>query len=97
MVDDVLAKNGLKRRVQLVIGHFSTAPFIVARTDLAWAGPVPVIRQAQSYIALQELKMPFKLEPFPALVSWHERSHKDPGHIWFRQELFELIERLRGG
>lgn len=87
IVDDLLASRAQQRRVALRIGHFSTAPFIVAQTDLAWTAPERFVREASRYTDLATRPLPFDVPPFRAILSWHERSENDPGQRWFRAQL----------
>ncbi len=90
-VDTFLAKQGIARRIVLTVGHFSTAPFIVAESDLLWTAPRPLAVAASRYVALKMFPPPFELPPFSPHVTWHERQHLDPGHQWLR----EIIVGLR--
>jgi DNA-binding transcriptional LysR family regulator len=37
------------------------------------------------------LEPPLELPQGSVFAYWHERTHHDPGHQWFRDALFELV------
>lgn len=86
-VDDALARLGKTRRVAVQVGHFATAPFLVARSDLLLTAPASLAREASCHLALRQRPVPLELPPAPSLMAWHERFDRDPGHQWFRTAL----------
>lgn len=48
---------------------------------------------AQRYVELKLLAPPLIIPPFPVYMNWHERSHHDVAHAWFR---FSLAQVARG-
>ncbi|WP_437677091.1 LysR family transcriptional regulator [Sorangium sp. So ce131] len=91
-VDEVLAKQGLSRRVALRIPHFLVAPLIVAQTDLVLTVPARVARVFADMEALRVMKPPVELGGFALDQVWHERQAKDEAHTWLRG-LFADIAR----
>lgn len=83
-LDRLLASRGLKRRVALTVGHFTAAPFLVAQSDLVWTAQASLARRAARYVDLSIHPHPVDLPPFRGAMTWHERSHRDPGHRWLR-------------
>lgn len=90
LVDGVLAQRGKSRRVALVVRHFSTAPFIVARSDLLWTAPREIAVKASRHIELELRRPPFELPSFDYFMTWHERSQADPAHQWLRQFILDV-------
>jgi len=84
-LDRLLADRGLKREVAVTIGHFVSAPFLVAQSDLVWTAQESLAREATRYVDLAILKHPLDLPAFRAVMTWHERHHRDPGHRWARE------------
>jgi DNA-binding transcriptional LysR family regulator len=100
IVDKLLAKQGIDRRVVLRLPSFLGVARIVAQTELL----VIVPRLLGETLALQEpiqvLDPPVPLPVYGVKQHWHERFHADPGHTWLRKtfaDLFAQPERKRGG
>ncbi|KYF55496.1 LysR family transcriptional regulator [Sorangium cellulosum] len=83
-VDEVLAEQGLSRRVALQIPHFLVAAHIVAQTDLVLTVPARIAQVFADMEALRVMKPPVELGGFSLDQVWHERQAKDPAHMWLR-------------
>ena len=83
-VDDALARIGKSRRVVLRVGHFTPAPFLVARSELLLTAPESLWREASRYLELSKRPVPLELPQAPSVLAWHERFDRDPAHRWFR-------------
>jgi len=94
VVDDALAKLGLRRTVVLTTPRFLSVPFLVARA------PVVVTmhaRIAQLFAAEHGLSLsppPVKLEETPVSLLWHASYDHDPAHAWLRQNVVRLVAEL---
>ncbi|MCA9709009.1 MAG: LysR family transcriptional regulator [Myxococcales bacterium] len=89
-VDQILAAQGLARRIALRTPYFVGVPFIVSRSDLVATMPRALAQEASSFAALRLLTPPVALPSFRITMTWHERAHRDPAHVWLR----ELSRRL---
>jgi len=93
VVDKVLAKEGIDRRVVLQLASFLGVARIVAQTELL----VVVPRLLGETLALQEriqvLDPPVPLPVYGVKQHWHERFHADAGHVWLRQTFAELFSQ----
>jgi DNA-binding transcriptional LysR family regulator len=91
IVDKVLAKQKIERRVVLRVPSFLGVARIVAQTELL----VIVPRQLGLALAEQEkvqvLEPPIRLPHYKVKQHWHERFNADPGSIWLRQTVAELF------
>jgi DNA-binding transcriptional LysR family regulator len=96
LVDAALERLGKARRVTTRIQHFSSAPYLVARSDLALTCPASVAAMARPFFALRTLSLPLELEVDRTSMVWHERAHRDPSHTWFRTRVSEHFRRARG-
>lgn len=90
VVDEVLAKHGLARRVALAVPHFLVAPHVVAGSDL-----VVTIgsRVAAAFVDMLPVKIfdpPVPIPGFEVKLAWHERTHNDPGQRWLRALIVDL-------
>jgi len=82
--DRVLAQSGLSRRVVLSVPHFLSALAVVASTDLVAMLPSRLVANRSE---LSVVPAPIDVPGFEMAMLWHERSHRDPAHRWFRDQL----------
>jgi DNA-binding transcriptional LysR family regulator len=91
IVDKVLAKQKIERRVVLRVPSFLGVARIVAQTEFL----VIVPRQLGMALAMQErvqlLEPPILLPHYKVKQHWHERFHLDAGSIWLRQTMATLF------
>lgn len=89
-VDQQLAAHGRTRRIQLSKPTFLGVPFIVEQTDLLATLPERVARGFARFTNIELFDPPLKLEPFTVTLLWHDRTHTNPLHRWFREVVIEL-------
>jgi DNA-binding transcriptional LysR family regulator len=93
IVDKVLAKNKVERRVVLRVPSFLGVARIVAQTEFL----VIVPRQLGHALAEQErvkvLEPPVPLPTYKVKQHWHERYNLDAGNIWLRKTMAGLFSR----
>ncbi len=91
IVDKVLAKQNIERRIVLRVPSFLGVARIVAQTEFL----VIVPRQLGMALAAQELvqvlEPPIQLPHYKVKQHWHERFHHDAGSIWLRQTMAKLF------
>jgi DNA-binding transcriptional LysR family regulator len=91
IVDRLLAKQKIKRRVVLRVPSFLGVARIVAQTDFL----VVVPRQLGVALAAQEdvqvLEPPIRLPHYKVKQHWHERFNADTGNVWLRQTIARLF------
>jgi DNA-binding transcriptional LysR family regulator len=91
VVDKVLAKNKLHRRVVLRVPSFLGVARIVAQTELLAIVP----RQLGQALAEQErvkvLEPPLPLPSYKVKQHWHQRFNLDAGNIWLRNTMAALF------
>ncbi len=91
IVDKVLAKQKIERRVVLRVPSFLGVARIVAQTDFLVVVPrlfgVAVAKQEH----VQVLEPPTRLPHYNVKQHWHERFNLDPGSIWLRQTMAKLF------
>jgi DNA-binding transcriptional LysR family regulator len=79
-----MSELGLQRRVALRSPHFTTAPLLVATSDLIATVPHAV---GLAYAQLLDLKLlvpPLDIPPIDLKQLWHRRVHDDPAVTWIR-------------
>jgi DNA-binding transcriptional LysR family regulator len=91
IVDKVLDKQKIERRIVLRVPSFLGVARIVAQTEFL----VIVPRQLGMALAAQEqvqvLEPPISLPHYKVKQHWHERFHLDAGSIWLRQTMAKLF------
>lgn len=95
LIDEWLAERGLARRIALIVPHFLSAPFIVAKTDMILSLPE---RIAIDFIGLAPLKIvsiPIELPAYDLVMVWHPLHDLDPAHRWLRDQIVEVSRNLR--
>lgn len=90
VVDDALARLGLRRRVVLMLPHFVVAPHVVAASDLVLTLPERMARILAAQLPITLLPTPIEVPPFTVSMIWHERSAADPANLWLREEVRRL-------
>lgn len=93
-VDEALAKRDLTRRVAVTLPHFSVAPRLLSGSDLVMTLPQRVARTLAAGSGLRVLEAPLPIPPIAVHAVWHERVHRDAGHLWMRGLLTEIGRAL---
>ena len=91
IVDRVLAKTKIDRRIVLRVPSYLGVARIVAQTEFL----VIVPRQLGSALAQQEnvkvLEPPMLLPSYKVKQHWHERYNLDAGNVWLRKTMASLF------
>lgn len=93
IVDDLLARDDLRRRIAVVVPHFLVAPAIVAASDLVWTAPAGLAHALAASYALAVRPPPLAIPSFTITMRWHLRLDRDPGLAWLRTMLREVAPR----
>lgn len=97
IVDDVLAKQGIRRRVAVTVPHFIVAPHVIAATDYVLTVAASLAHTLAPVLGLRILEPPIELPRASYWQLWHERTHADPGHKWLRGLVAEAASHGRQG
>jgi len=92
MTDRILGEMGLRRRVTVSLPSFLMAPSLVARTDYICLLPRRLAEMYRSEVRIVE--PPVETATFRVDLLWHARRQHDPSHIWFRDEVAQLLPTL---
>jgi DNA-binding transcriptional LysR family regulator len=90
-VDRLLEAEGLQRHVAYVSPHFLVAPMIVSQSDLVATLTERLAKSLAASFPIRILDLPFDVPPRDVVQVWHERTHRDPAHAWFRRMLSAAI------
>ncbi len=96
LVDRALATHGRTRRIALRVPNFYSALVIVAHSDLALTAPTPLGRLARGLPEIVALAPPLPLPRHALDLVWHERFAKDPGHLWLRNLVANVVRTELG-
>ena len=91
IVDKVLARHKLERRVVLLLPSFLGVARIVAQTEFLVIVPRLLGIALASQEKVQLLEPPVPLPPYKVKQHWHERFNADAGNIWLRQAMVGLF------
>ena len=92
MVDEGLARLGLRRRIAISVSLFTVAPFLVAGTDLIANLPERLAAAIAPTLDVVVHDMPIELDEMVTAIGWHQRYDEDPGHQWFREKIREASQ-----
>jgi DNA-binding transcriptional LysR family regulator len=90
IVDEVLSRQGLRRRVATTVSDFHLVPHIVSRTDMIGHMPRRIAELLVREGDLRVLPPPIALPPWNAELYWGGVSDAEPGAKWFREQLFAI-------
>jgi DNA-binding transcriptional LysR family regulator len=90
IVDEVLTRMGLARRVAMRLPHFLVAPHVVASSDLVLTLPERIARLYEAELPIVLVRPPLELPGFTVSMVWHDRSDAAPAHAWIRRVIREV-------
>ncbi len=89
LIDTLLAQQGLVRHQAVLVPHFSSVPYLVAKSDMIATFPERFSRLFR-HLKLRHLPVPIAIPPFRLTMVWHERRENDSAHHWLREKIMEL-------
>ena len=90
LFEQILQRNGIRRRVVLRTPHHMSLPAIVESTQLIATVPLAVaVWFARTGVKL--VALPFNPGSFDVHQHWHRRYHQDARHNWLRQQVALLF------
>jgi len=87
IVDAVLEKIGLARRVAVQASSFLIVPYLLTGTTRIATVPQRMAVELARMHPLRILKPPVAIPGFTMCQGWHEIHRNDPGHRWLRDAL----------
>lgn len=94
VVDEELARQGLRREVVVSVPQFMLLPAVIRETDLIATMPRRLAQHASTGGALQLLKPPVALAGYDVHQVWHPRTDADPVQRWLRGVVDEVAQAL---
>ncbi len=91
-----VAARHAKRRIQIamVAQSFSTIQQLVAQSDAIATVTERLAHTVDPRLQLRILRPPLPLPPLRGALYWHERTHTNPRHRWFRRLLLQVAQRM---
>ncbi len=89
VVDTMLDRAGVRRRVPLVVPHFIAVGQILHSSDLIATVPERFAMCCAGPYDLVYVRHPAQLPEIAINLFWHARYHRDPANRWLRQMLFD--------
>ncbi|WP_342117500.1 LysR family transcriptional regulator [Pseudoduganella sp. OTU4001] len=86
-----IARQNIRHQVALRVPSYLSIPLVVETTDLIVTVPELLVELFTGRARFRAFPVPFELPEFSIKQHWHERFHHDPGNMWLRQTIFELI------
>lgn len=86
-VDDALAAHGLTRRVHVGVPYPLLAPLLAVASDVVVTTVRVLAMRMAEHGALVVRRPPVPIPPVRVPMVWHERSHADARHRWFREQI----------
>jgi len=96
LIDAALKEEGLQRHIALRLPYFSTAPMIVAQSDMLLTLPTRTAEHFARAADLRCLKAPLEIPRFGYCQVWHQRTEVDPAMVWLRH-LIKTCSGASGG
>lgn len=95
-VDDLLAQQGLKRRVAMTVNNFYGLPDLLVASNLICVVSESVLRNHPLREQIYTTAPPIHVPTSSCNMAWHIRHDRDPGHRWLRGVLSELCLSIWG-
>lgn len=90
-IDDLLAEQGLQRRVTVCAPTPAGGLFLVRGSDLVGMMAADMGRYAMDALNLVGFEIPLDLPPLTISMAWHPRNDADGAHRWLRQCLRDAL------
>ncbi|WP_328749178.1 LysR family transcriptional regulator [Streptomyces sp. NBC_00285] len=96
-IDEVLAAEGLRRRVVAAVATVSCALQIAARGDALVTCTAIFGRPLIKAFGLLARPLPIETPAATINCNWHQRYDSDPAHAWLREQVRESFEEISVG
>jgi len=93
-IDQMLAADGLRRKIAMTVPQPLVGPFIVARSDLALTAPQRMLLPFVESLGLRWLELPFRAGHEIHQV-WASRMSSDCAHRWIRERMASAAAACR--
>ncbi len=91
-MDKLLDEHHMPRRIALTLPSFLGTGELVAESDMIAVVPEQVAQHITRRYPCRSWPLPFPLAKIAIRQVWHQRLHRDPGHIWLRSLIATLAD-----
>nr|WP_212526123.1 LysR family transcriptional regulator [Actibacterium sp. MT2.3-13A] len=91
LIDDALARRGLRRQVVMTVPSWFDMPEIIEKTDLVAIVPSSWPQADARLARLHSVALPLEEVSFSIDLCWDVRRERDPGQRWFRTLISEIF------
>lgn len=96
LAEKLLSRRSVERRVRLRVPDFVGMEALIASSDMIASMPEQVGQRLAAGGLVKVLEHPVRIPGYPVKQYWHERFHRDPGGLWLRKSMRELLlEKVR--
>nr|WP_225956598.1 LysR substrate-binding domain-containing protein [Amycolatopsis lexingtonensis] len=96
-IDDVLAAEGLRRRVVAAVATLSMALQTAARGDVLVTCTEILGRPLVDAFGLVTRPLPADSTAASVSCTWHQRYDSDPAHAWLREQVSAALDEIGAG
>ena len=93
-LDQWLKKKKISRQVAVTTSGFLSAAMIVAETNYLMTVPLRLAQKLVDAMDLRIVKPPSDFPKYKLSLIWHPLYGNDPAHVWFRNQLLDIIDQL---
>ncbi|MFI5843139.1 LysR family transcriptional regulator [Catenuloplanes sp. NPDC051500] len=86
-VDDLLAEQGLRRRVVASVASSASAIHVISGSDAVLTAPELAWRPLIDAFGLVSVDLPLTLPEPRMICAWHQRYDSDAAHAWLRAQV----------
>ncbi len=90
-VDNALEKKKLQRNFRLTVPHYVALGDVLKNSDLIATVPERFADRVTRPYGLVKRDLPIAVDESAIHQFWHGRLHRDPGHVWLRQQISRLF------
>lgn len=91
MIDEILKTRGRSRRVAMTVNHYAQVAPLLRETSLISTVPFEAVAESVQRDELRAVRLPIRIRPIKLSLLWHERSDRDAGQRWLRNQLASVI------
>ncbi|WGJ91495.1 LysR family transcriptional regulator [Achromobacter mucicolens] len=91
VVDEVIARAGIRRRLRLTVPHFMAVGPVLQATDMIAVVPQRFADCACGPFGLASAPCPVKIPESVINVFWHARNHRGAANQWLRQVVVDVF------
>ncbi|MFJ9779864.1 LysR family transcriptional regulator [Amycolatopsis sp. NPDC101161] len=91
-IDDLLAAEGLDRKVVASVATLAVALQIASSSDVLVTSTAILGRPLVEAFGLITRPLPVESEPAAIICNWHQRYSSDPAHSWLRDQVRAAVE-----